>query len=72
MTKETKASLLLDEYNEKRDALKAEYQKRRNEADDMEVHYWYTEEDNKLEKWFINAIFGIAVGFDYKDFDIRR
>lgn len=61
MTKETRIELLLDQYNEKRDALKKEYDD--NYATEgldakgtLELNCWFVEEENKLNKWLVESI----------------
>ena len=67
MSKETKIEFLLDKYNAKRAELDKEYDNRMdnhttNEAGEvsasvtLECNMWFTEEDNKLTKWFIDEL----------------
>lgn len=60
-TIDTKIALIIDEYNEKKEELKAIYDENYATVDStpesiLALNMWHTEEDNKLEKWFINEL----------------
>jgi len=64
MTKEAKAMILIDEWEQKKIALDKEYEKRYYEAmtteEVLEVNHWHTEETNKIEQWFIQSFLYLA------------
>lgn len=70
MTKETKIKLLLDKYDQEKAELAKEYKKRSDEikvsaggevsaSQTLELNFWHTEEQGKIEDRFIRAIMAL-------------
>ena len=67
MTKEIKASLILDQYDEKKEALQAQYDENYATKDStpestIALNMWFVEEDEKLKKWLITELKNVFEG----------
>ena len=61
MTKETKINLIMDEYDDAKETLRAEYNKRIDDAREsrkkmLELNAWAVEHENKIRNVFIQKL----------------
>lgn len=64
MTKETKINMIIDEYDDAKETLRAEYNKRFDDAQKnrkkmLELNAWAVEHENKIRNVFIKKLMSL-------------